>query len=387
MSTAPLHRVILSYPTAVTLTDTTDVAAPRSWIQLARVGKFVSKRYGRFEINRADLAQMYRNFNEVTPKAPTELVVDYDHLSANPQHPGAAAAAGWMKTLELRDGGDTLWAEVEWTEDGAERIRKREYRFVSPSFIKDYVSKQGQKVGTTLIAAAITNTPFLEGMASLTLATPAIQAMNLTASLRDLVAVEDGVISLSKVGQRVSIEQADELTPEERGMTFVIADVRGEGDDAFVFLKTLDGKPCGWFRAEQLAPARSTMGSPIPPDRTKQEEVTMHDEQDADAELITLSNTIARERPGISLRDATIEAGRRRKDLADARRQDIGVEKTDDADTQARQTVITLHRRPDEGFVELVGRVQRERRIDLRDAIRVVSQAYPALAEDYEARG
>ena len=46
--------------------------------------------------------------------------------------------------------------------------------------------------------------------------------------------------------------------------------------------------------------------------------------------------------------------------------------------------VINLHRRPDEGFVELVGRVQRERRIDLRDAIRVVSQAHPDLAEAHE---
>ena len=71
------------------------------------------------------------------------------------------------------------------------------------------------------------------------------------------------------------------------------------------------------------------------------------------------------------------EASRRRPDLADQRRADIGVEAT--ADTAATETrpIINLHRHPDEGIVELAGRVARERRIDLRAAVRLVSGAYP----------
>jgi phage I-like protein len=38
-----------------------------------------------------------------------------------------------MKELELHKDGEELWAHVEWTPDDAERIEKKEYRFVSPS--------------------------------------------------------------------------------------------------------------------------------------------------------------------------------------------------------------------------------------------------------------
>jgi hypothetical protein len=48
-------------------------------------------------------------------------------------------------------------------------IENRAYRFVSPSFVKDHTHKDGRKIGTTLLAAAITNHPFLEGMSALTL--------------------------------------------------------------------------------------------------------------------------------------------------------------------------------------------------------------------------
>jgi hypothetical protein len=69
-----LQRVILTYPTVVKLTDTTDATTPRSWIQLARTGSFVSKRYGKFSIAREDLAQMLSNFTTITPKAPTPSI-------------------------------------------------------------------------------------------------------------------------------------------------------------------------------------------------------------------------------------------------------------------------------------------------------------------------
>jgi hypothetical protein len=107
----------------------------------------------------------------------------------------------------------------------------------------------------------------------------------------------------------------------------------------------------------------------------------MHANNNPDDELIQLSNTIARER-GISLRDATIEAGRRRPDLADARRADIGAETTttDDADTQARP-VISL--RDGESFLALCLRTAAERQIHLSQAMRLVGHAHPDLAEAY----
>lgn len=363
MSTATLHRVILSYPTVVALSDTTGAAAPRSWIQLARTGSFKSKRYGNFSIEKSDLRSMLTNFNTVTPKAPTLLPVDWDHLSMQePKLPGDGAAAGWMKRLELRDGGDTLWAEVEWTPKAAEAIKNREYQFVSPSFVKDHTHKDGKKIGTTLLAAAITNHPFLEGMQALTLSTPAIAGVHLSVALRDLVAAEDGAVHLAELGQRVSFkddgEQTPELTDDERRRTFIVKSIIGEGDDQFVRL--------------------AANANPIPPDQQQQEDATMH-AKNADDELIRLASTIEREQ-GISRREATIEAGRRRSDLVDARHAEIRGEPTDDAETQARP-LINL--RAGESFIALCQRTADERQINLAAAIKLVGQAHPTLAEAY----
>ena len=74
--------MILSYPTVVNLTDTTGTA-PRSWIQLAKTGSFVSKHYGSFRIDKNDLSMMLHNFTHITPKAPTELPIDFDHCRWN----------------------------------------------------------------------------------------------------------------------------------------------------------------------------------------------------------------------------------------------------------------------------------------------------------------
>jgi phage I-like protein len=164
-----LQRVILANPSIVELPESAQIGAVRSWNQIAKTGSFTSNRYGKFAITKQDLVDMLRNFREITPRPPTELPVDYDHLSMQPARPGDGIAAGWFKQLEIREDGNELWGEIEWTPEGAERIRNKEYRFVSPSFVKDHVHKDGKKIGTTLLAAAITNHPFLEGMQALTL--------------------------------------------------------------------------------------------------------------------------------------------------------------------------------------------------------------------------
>lgn len=255
-----MNKVILSWPSLIQLAAATAGSASRSWIQLARTGSFVSNRYGKFSITREDLTTMLSNFNDITPKAPTELPIDYDHLSMDPKKPGDGMAAGWMKKLELRGDGEELWAEVEWTPDGAARIAKKEYRFVSPSFVKDHTHKDGKKIGTTLLAAAITNHPFLEGMKALTLYNFSAMgdvALNTDAALE--------VVNLAEIGQRVMIAPGNARTQDEIGGTFEITEVVGEGDDCFVTLKDANGVPHKWFRATELLPASATPANPIQP--------------------------------------------------------------------------------------------------------------------------
>lgn len=134
----------------------------RSTIQVLRTGTFYHPHYGKFVITQATLDAMVNNFAAVRPKAPTELVVDFEHMSV--AEPAVKApAAGWIKGLSTTD--DALWADVEWTAEAADQIRKKEYRFISPEFNLNYTDKEtNKKIGPTLLAAALTNRPFLEGM-------------------------------------------------------------------------------------------------------------------------------------------------------------------------------------------------------------------------------
>jgi phage I-like protein len=269
---ADLTRVILSTPSllsAITLSGT----GKRSWIQLARTGSFTSSRYGKFSITKDDLSSMLHNFKTITPKNPTELPIDWDHLSMDPKKPGDGAAAAWMKNLELRDDGDTLWAEVEWTPKGMDAVENKEYRFISPSFVKNHTHKDGSKIGTTLLAAAITNHPFLEGMTALSLySCKEVPFMDFTKTgTLDVSAHE--LVNLSttegtKAGMRVMIAPGNARTQDEIGATFEIAEVVGEGDDAFVSVKDANGMIHKWFRATELLPASATPANPQHPGLT-----------------------------------------------------------------------------------------------------------------------
>ncbi len=376
----PLNHVLLSFPSVIELAArTSPETPPRSWVQLARVGSFTSNRYGKFSITKDDLSTMLHNFDNVTPKSPTELPIDYDHLSMDPKKPGDGVAAGWMKKLELREEGTELWAQVEWTPDGAERIEKKEYRFVSPSFVKDHVHKDGKKIGTTLIAAAITNHPFLEGMKALTLYSFSALgdlATETTETPPETVHLMEG----SKVGQRVVVNDADEdeWTAEERTTTFIIKTEVGEGDDRFVTLVTLDGRRLpGWRRATQLGPApapNKDKESPMPAKTT----VDPMQQLMADARQLVAAN-----QGPMTLGDATKVISLRNEPLAKAylKQFDAAPEEPE----VAAPNIHNLHRGSDESVPQLVQRVANERRIDLRSAVRLVGESFPELMTQYES--
>jgi len=145
-----------------TITLTED-EPPCSTIQILRVGTFYSSKYGKFRVTQDMLDSMVKNFNERHPKPPTEMVVDWEHMSGATEPPVKSPAAGWVKGLSIGDG--KLFADVEWTAEAADEIRKREYRFISPEFHLNYLDKDtGKRIGATLLAIALTNRPFIEGM-------------------------------------------------------------------------------------------------------------------------------------------------------------------------------------------------------------------------------
>lgn len=101
----------------------------------------------------------------------TEVPIDYEHQSlggsfSSPS--GLAPAAGWIRALRAvapDQNSDTpvspgLWAQVNWTEAGRERVAAREYRYLSPVVM---VRKSDRRV-VALHSAALTNKPAIVGM-------------------------------------------------------------------------------------------------------------------------------------------------------------------------------------------------------------------------------
>ena len=84
-----------------------------------------------------------------------DLVIDYEHQTL---HDVQAPAAGWI--TGLINGDDAIMAKVNWTPKGAEYLKNREYRYLSPVII----TRKNDKKVIALHSAALTNTPAIDGM-------------------------------------------------------------------------------------------------------------------------------------------------------------------------------------------------------------------------------
>ncbi len=103
----------------------------------------------------------------------TDLPVDYEHQTlggAYSSPSGQAPAAGWIKALSLvtpeQSSSDEnapepgLWADVEWTPEATERLRSREYRYLSPVALV----RRGDRRLVGVHSVALTNKPAIQGM-------------------------------------------------------------------------------------------------------------------------------------------------------------------------------------------------------------------------------
>lgn len=88
-----------------------------------------------------------------------DMVVDYEHQTLSGEK---APAAGWIKELEWR-GEEGLWARVEWTQEAAAYIQKKEYRYFSPVFWR----RKSDKRIVELHNVALTNQPLMMNIRAL----------------------------------------------------------------------------------------------------------------------------------------------------------------------------------------------------------------------------
>lgn len=122
------------------------------WIELIPAGIAVIGRDGRAWINDDPAGVVAASAAEVQP-----LPLDWEHATEERAPEGLEApAAGWIDRLEVREGG-AIWGRVAWTPRGGAQVAAKEYRFVSPVFTYDKLSR---RIGR-LTSVGLTNTPNL----------------------------------------------------------------------------------------------------------------------------------------------------------------------------------------------------------------------------------
>lgn len=95
----------------------------------------------------------------------TRLMIDLEHQSLFGLAGDAGDARGWAD-IQLR-GGALYAINVEWTPDGARRLRERTQMYTSPAFLSELQERQNIRRVAQLINVAITALPATHGLAPL----------------------------------------------------------------------------------------------------------------------------------------------------------------------------------------------------------------------------
>jgi 2'-5' RNA ligase len=139
-----------------------------TWNQIARLGTFRGHPQGPVEFTVKVFEEIRAN---LAATKNGEVPGDFEHFSERP--PPEAAVTGvpapfWVTDVEIR--GDTLWAAFKWVDPRAvEMVRTEQYKYVSPAIAFNARSREtGLPIGARLTSVALTNHPFLDGMAPIT---------------------------------------------------------------------------------------------------------------------------------------------------------------------------------------------------------------------------
>jgi phage I-like protein len=167
----------------INLAVASDGADP-AWIQIAYEGRFDGYPGGGAEFTRTTFELIAKNFRRNPAYRAgadgigTEPVVpfDYEHASEMDATSGTIPVAGapapaWALELDVRDGVDgraELWALALFGPRALAQVRSGEYRWTSVAVWGEAVDPDtGEPIGPLLTSIALTNHPFLRGMAPL----------------------------------------------------------------------------------------------------------------------------------------------------------------------------------------------------------------------------
>lgn len=130
-------------------------------------------------------------------------------LQVNFSHDRGGEAAGWVQSVFVENG--ILFAEVEWTPVGKEKIKSKQFRFISSELAMNYPHfSTGEKIKNVLIGIALTNTPAVKGLA------PVQLSEQVTIYLNNQEAMKDKTIKLEEEEVKVEEEvKEEEVAVEE----------------------------------------------------------------------------------------------------------------------------------------------------------------------------
>ena len=130
------------------------------WYHLVPVGQFMLKPEKDPKTQAVQLVDA-KSIEAMANSFDGRLLVDFEHESYDPEK--RTAAAGWITHVEARE--DGLWGQIEWTGSGKTSVDGKEYRFLSPTFLRNDTEKAGQSRSgpwlrpLRLDSAALTNRP------------------------------------------------------------------------------------------------------------------------------------------------------------------------------------------------------------------------------------
>lgn len=152
------------------------------WSQIAAEGEFRGHPSGPFTFSADVFADLVKNFrahpsyelDEATKLGRADVIAwDFHHASEEPAAlvgVEGAPAQGWVLELEIRKGdeGLELWALTRWLEPARTFVQQGKYKWASVAVWPEATDPvSGARVGWYMSSVALTNDPFIQGMAPL----------------------------------------------------------------------------------------------------------------------------------------------------------------------------------------------------------------------------
>lgn len=187
-----------------------DEGSNSSWIMALKRGKYDHPVFGEIVIDAVRAARFVEN--ERRAVRGISMDIDYDHKRRRDD------AAGWVTQTEARP--DGVWYHVEWTDEAADKIRKKQYRYFSAEFADEWTHPEtGTTYSDVLFGGGLTNRPFIKGMVPVNLSESEAEQARLAEEAPPSTgaggATEGGTVGLDLTKLRTALKLSEGTSDED----------------------------------------------------------------------------------------------------------------------------------------------------------------------------